>query len=35
MEADFNINEKELKKDQNASAQMCACMISRLIRDES
>jgi transposase InsO family protein len=35
MEADFNINEKEFEKDQNAYAQMCACMISRLIRDES
>jgi hypothetical protein len=35
MEADFNINEKEFEKDQNAYAQMCACMISRLIREES
>jgi hypothetical protein len=28
MEADFNINEKEFEKDQNAYAQMCGCMIS-------
>jgi transposase InsO family protein len=31
MEADFNINEQ----DQNAYAQMCASVISRLVRDES
>jgi hypothetical protein len=35
MEADFDINEKEFEKDQNAYAQMCACVISQLIRDES
>jgi hypothetical protein len=35
MEADFNSNKKPKKQDQNAFAQVCACAISRLIRDES
>jgi hypothetical protein len=35
MEADFNSNKKPKKEDQNAFAQVCACAISRLIRDES